>query len=86
MCAWVACLYLRHILLLQDNMLPKQTVGPLKSSVWRSMLQLPRTQSWMPAALESQVNSASGIEWAVSNEKGAVVAEVNTHFLKVFSE
>lgn len=67
-------------------MLPKQTVGLLKSSALRSMLQLPRMQSWMPAALESQVNLASGIKWAMSNEKDAVVAEVNTHFLKVFSD
>lgn len=88
MCALVASLYQRHILLLQDSMLPKQTVGPLKSSVLRSMLQLRRMQYWMPAVLESQVNlserspcsesfsEASPIKGAILNEKDGVIAKV----------
>lgn len=55
MCALVACLYQRRILLLRDSTLPKQTAGPLKNSVLRSTLQLHRTQCWMHAVLESQV-------------------------------
>lgn len=99
MCALVACLYQRHILLLQDSMLPKQTVGPLKNSVLRSMLQRPRMQSWMPAALESQVNIAEGRDLALKcfqkllvlnglcqMKKDPVVAKVNTHFLKMFTD
>lgn len=99
MCALVACLYQRHILLLQDSMLPKQTVGPLKNSVLRSMLQRPRMQSWMPAALESQVNIAEGRDLALKcfqkllvlnglcqMKKDPVVAKVNTRFLKMFTD
>lgn len=51
----MACLYLRHTLLLHGSMLHRQTAGPWRSSALRSMLQPHRMLCWMPAVLESQV-------------------------------